>query len=408
MPLGTAMGKGNKHGAADSAVGYLFQCRFALFLGLSEMLTNPSLEVSIEKFDDVAFELEGDPVALIQTKHHLRSTGRLTDHSPDLWKTIRIWAELVDADPEAPSRLKFTLLTTGEAPPGSAASMLRARERKEDVAHDLLLNAAATSASLTNAPGCRAFCELPEIARKSLLKAVTVLDRSPNILDVREEICALVRLAVRRDKLDPFVERLEGWWFAEAIRAMSGDGRAAIPVTEIEAKIDELREAFRRDRLPIDFADRAPPASVVADSDGRAFVRQLRLINVGDRRVEYAVRDYYRAYEQRSRWAREELLVDGEIRAYERRLLEAWEPRFEALRDELAEACLPSARVAAGQALYKWAETEADFPLRTVRERFLTHGSYHILVNRRALGWHPDYAEHIEMGDAAGGEGDGS
>jgi hypothetical protein len=27
-----------------------------------------------------------------------------------------------------------------------------------------------------------------------------------------------------------------------------------------------------------------------------------------------------------------------------------------------------------------------------VRERFLTHGSYHILSNRNAVGWHPEFA----------------
>ena len=30
-------------------------------------------------------------------------------------------------------------------------------------------------------------------------------------------------------------------------------------------------------------------------------------------------------------------------------------------------------------------EQEASFPLRTVSQRFLTHGSYHILSNRYAL-----------------------
>ena len=74
-----------------------------------------------------------------------------------------------------------------------------------------------------------------------------------------------------------------------------------------------------------------------------------------------------------------------------RQLVEAWEPRHAALVDELGPGCPPTEKVAAGQLLYKWVENEAQFTLRSVRDRFLTHGSYHILSNRYAVGWHPEY-----------------
>jgi hypothetical protein len=35
------------------------------------MANSPDLGISIEKFDEVAFEKNRDPVALIQTKHHV-------------------------------------------------------------------------------------------------------------------------------------------------------------------------------------------------------------------------------------------------------------------------------------------------------------------------------------------------
>ena len=49
--------------------------------------------------------------------------------------------------------------------------------------------------------------------------------------------------------------------------------------------------------------------------------------------MEFAIRDYYRAFEQRSRWAREDFLVDGELENYERELVEAWQPRHAALKE---------------------------------------------------------------------------
>jgi hypothetical protein len=384
----------NKYGATASATGYLYQCRYALYVGAQAIPENPNLEISIERFDDVAFEQAGEPVKLIQAKHHVAKKGNLTDASTDLWKTLRIWAERVDADLEAPFKTSFVLMTTGDAPNGSAASYLRARDRDEAAALELLVKVAETSKSETNKPAYVAFLNLLPEARLSLLRAITVLDGSPNVIDVHDDLTYELRHAVAKDHLPLFVERLEGWWFNVVVRALTGTGPASIPVTAIENKMDELRDGFRRDALPVDYADQIPSEAVVADLDKRPFVRQLRLISVGPRRVELAIRDYYRAYEQRSRWAREELLVNGEIESYERQLIEAWEPRFEATKDELEEGCPDAHKIQAGQKIFKWAETEADFPLRTVRQRFLTHGSFHILANRHVVGWHPDHAVH--------------
>lgn len=384
----------NKYNAASSTTGYLFQSRFALYAGVRAIAESPDLEISIERFDDVAFEQGGDPVTLIQAKHHGTKQGSLSDASTDLWKTLRIWSERVRQDVEAPFSTSFVLMTTGAAPEGSAASHLRARGRDEARAHELLVEAATTSKSQANKAAYDAFLALPPEARLSLLRAISVLDGSPNIVEVREELSRELRLAVGKEHLPLFVERLEGWWFNAVVRALAGVGPASIPLTAIEAKMDELREGFRRDSLPVDYADKAPSRAVVAELDKRPFVRQLRLIAIGPRRVELAIRDYYRAYEQRSRWAREELLVDGEIVGYERELVEAWEPRFEAAREQLVDRCPDADKVRAGQEVFRWAETEADFPLRTVRQRFLTHGSFHILANRHAIGWHPDHADH--------------
>lgn len=379
------------HEASASATGYLFQCRYALLAGLKAIARSPQLEISIEKFDDVGFEVDGEPTHLIQTKHHVGKLGNLTDASVDLWKTLLIWTKLVAEDVEAPFRIKFVLLTTGSAPDGSAAALLRMRERDEAAADQLLLQTAASSKNKENAAAYHTYAALPEDLRQSMLKAIMVLDGSPNIVDVAHEIARELVHAAPRDQVDHLVERLEGWWFGVVIKALSGAGPSAIPVLAIDQRVDELREEFRRDALPVDYASAYPSATVVAELDKRPFVTQLRKIEIGPRRVEFAIRDYYRASEQRSRWAREELLVGGELESYERQLIEAWEPRHAALIDELAPECAPNEKVAAGQLLYKWVENDAQFTLRSVRDRFLTHGSYHILSNRYAVGWHPEY-----------------
>jgi hypothetical protein len=391
----------NSHGAAAAAMGYLFQCRYALLEGLRAVPDTPHLLISIEKFDDVAFESNGEPTALIQTKHHIDKIGDLSDSSVDLWKTISVWNSKLAEDIEAPFRMRFALLTTAAAPDKSAAALLRMRDRNEVAADKLLLAAAKSSENKTTEKARKAYVALAEGVRLSLLRSVRILDKSPNIIDVREDIERELHHAAPRDQIEKLVERLEGWWFGVVIRAMSGAAPSAIPVSAIEQRVDELREEFKRDALPIDFKTALPSQSVVAELDKRPFVRQLRKIEIGGRRIEFAIRDYYRASEQRSRWAREDLLIDGELERYEQELTEAWEPRHAAIVEE-AEDGSQEEKIVLGQSIFKWAEQDANFPLRTVRERFLTHGSYHILANRYTVGWHPDYKadeDQSENGD---------
>ena len=380
----------NPHSAVASALGYLFQCRYALFVGLRAVLETPQLLISIEKFDDVAFESNGKPAELIQTKHHIGKSSDLSDMSIDLWKTIAIWLDKLAQDIEAPFRMRFVLLTTSKAADMSAASLLRMRDRDEAAADKLLMAAANASKNQKIIDTCTAYAATPEELRLSLLRAVMILDGSPNIIDVHEDIVRELHHAAPREQLDNLVERLEGWWFGSVIRALSGASPPEIPVLAIEQRVDELREEFKRDALPVDFRTSVPPESIVAEMDKRPFVYQLRRIEIGPKRIEYAIRDYYRASEQRSRWAREDLLIDGELEHYERELTEAWEPRHASIVEE-AEFGTVEQKVSLGQSLFKWVEQDASFPLRTVRERFLTHGSYHILANQHLVGWHPDF-----------------
>lgn len=82
--------------ATPSALGYLYQCRYALLLALQRD-DEPTLRISVEKLDDVAFLTNGNgkasPLELLQFKHHLNRQGGLTNKHTDVWKSIRIWSE---------------------------------------------------------------------------------------------------------------------------------------------------------------------------------------------------------------------------------------------------------------------------------------------------------------------------
>lgn len=385
--------------AAPSAAGYLYQARLALALCLKYVNTDASVEVGIERLDDVSFEIEGTALELLQAKHHINRVANLTDKSADLWKTLRVWSEAVAKDPTLPARTRLALMTTGSAPNGSAAAKLRpagsygpgkARDPKEAAAQLEAVALAGGNQELQAAYA--AFLALSPTMRASLLSSIEILDDQPLVTDFDEAIETDLRMLAPRGQAAIARERLEGWWWPRVCKALVVSPAEAISVLEIEAKLDDIRDGLRRDALVADQEHADPTSEEIADYEGRPFVRQLKAVGVGGNRIEYAKRDYYRAFAQRSKWVREHLVFDGEIAKYELMLIEEWQPRFQQMRDKFGDGeTSDAARRQAGQELYSWVEADARFPFRSISHRFLTVGSYHILANELRVGWHPDY-----------------
>ena len=187
-------------------------------------------------------------------------------------------------------------------------------------------------------------------------------------------------------------ERLEGWWWPRVCKALMASPAEAISVLEVEAKLDDIRDGLKRDALVADQEHVDPTTDEIADYEGRPFVRQLKVVGVGGNRIEYAKRDYYRAFTQRSKWVREHLVFDGEIAKY------AAVPHrgvaapvsADARQDRRRRSHRRGAPPGRPRTLQR-VEADARFPFRTVSQRFLTVGSYHILANDLRVGWHPDY-----------------
>ena len=396
------------HSAAQSAAGYMYQARLALLEALRYTYRDSGIEIAVEKLDDVSFEKDGSALELLQTKHHLKKSGDLTDSSVDLWKTLRVWAETSKTDPSLPGRTRFALVTTAQAPTGSAASYLRPAEagsRDPAKAEAILLEAGRASKNTALAKAITAFTVLTPEMRSALVAAIEIIDRAPLIADMESLIEERIRMMAQRGKAALAREQLEGWWWPRICAALQAEKPGTISVLEVEQKLDDIRDSLKRDALPLDMADVDPRQEELDALDEMRFVRQLRSIHVGANRLQYAKRDFYRASTQRSHWVRENLLFDGEVGRFDRTLIEEWQPRFAQMCDNLAEDCEEAALRDAGHKLYGWVETKARFPLRTTVSRFLNVGSYHILADDLRVGWHRDY--ETVFGDPDNGGSDG-
>lgn len=393
----------DKYSAGEQGLGYIYQARLAL-LHLLQLPEDTA--VFLEKDDDLDFIDCGGGKSLASLKH--KAIGdRLTDLSSDFWKSVNIWLARYKRDGRAASNLRFFLFTTGTVSSDSflARLLLDQPVTSGDAATltELANAALVKSKSQLIGPIAMEFNELSAPEKQDFLERILILDGSPRIGDIPATIRDKYMRSIRREHREFVFERLEGWWTDAVIKQLTGARSAGIFGYEVSDKLSNFAEEYKADNLPITFRGQEPAQEIDTEADPRLFVKQLREIGISTNRIRSAVLDYYRAFEQRSAWARENLLVSGEVEEYEDRLAEEWnrykDVIFEKLRDDSAEEALREA----GVTLYNWAEFETgkieSLRIRArVTEPYVVRGSLHILADATPeprVYWHPRFIERV-------------
>lgn len=382
--------------ATASMLGYLYQVRFALLDSLRRLRSFGSFKVSIETLDDVAFETTSGASALdlLQTKHHLAKVGSLTDASVDLWKSVRIWCDAFKKARWSDDAVQY-LVTTSAAPSGSAASYLKGTNRDVNGAIERLNGTARTSTNEENLKAYAAYSSLTDDDRQAIFGRVVVVDSAPTIVGIEERLKEELALLASRELIGALLSRLEGWWFQRVIAHLAKPGTFILS-EEIDAELDRLRQQFRKDNLPIDADLLAYEVIDESAFASFAFVEQLRLIDISTKRILTAMRQYFRASEQRSRWLREGFLHLGELKDYDRRLCEEWDTRFAIMIQQVGEPAAETAMREAARRLYEWAELEKDLLIRPAcTEPFVSRGSLQMLSDSGEVGWHPQFSDRL-------------
>lgn len=393
----------DRYSAGAQGLGYIYQARFALL----HLLRLPEdTAVFLEKDDDLDFVDGGGGKSLASLKH--KAAGdKLTDLSTDFWKSVNIWLVRYIRDGCAASNLRFFLFTTSLV---SADSFLARFLPDQPIASgdaptltELAVAALAKSTSRLIAPIATAFDDLTDQEKQDFLERILILDCSPHISDIPLIIRDKYMRSIRREHRAFVFERLEGWWTDAVIRQLSGTRPEQIFGFEVSDKLSAFAEEYREDNLPITLRGKEPAEEIDSENDPRLFVTQLREIGLSSNRIRSAILDYYRAFEQRSAWARENLLVSGEVEEYEDRLVDEWnrykDVVFEKLNDNSAEDALREA----GATLYNWAEFETgkieSLRIRArVTESYVLRGSFHILADATPaprVYWHPKFLERL-------------
>lgn len=386
------------HQASEQMIGYLYQVRYALSLLLKN--DDEQSQISIEKFDDIAFSDDDIPKVLIQLKHHIKNHGDLTNASTDMWRTLKVWIDDIKKTPELLETTKFMIITTAYAPDKTAAYYLKDHvDRDCELAYQLLKKSCLESTSQSNIKYYTAFNSIDDKMAKRLLKNIIVVDGSSNIVDVESEIMREIRYSCLPKYQELICERLEGWWFKKAIEALCSDTPIYVSQSQVRSYVVSISKEYTPDNLPIDIIDTEELSTEDLSPSDKIFLEQLKLISVGSNRVRMALRDYYRAFKQRANWVRNDLLYVNELDDYEIRLIDEWEHCFYAMQDDLAEygnEIVEEIKVKGGKDLYSNIERK-DLRIREkCSEAFVMRGSYHILSNQLKIGWHLDFYERLK------------
>ena len=395
-------GSKDLYSAGEQGLGYIYQPRFALL----KLLQLPeSSSVLIEKDDDLDFIDQAGAKTLASLKH--KAVGeRLSDLSIDFWKSVRIWLTRYISDGRSASNLRFFIFTTAAVSESSFLKYFlfdKAVDEKNPSLSKLAEDALAKTKSETIKVIAEQYLALPDAEREDFLSRIVIFDSSPRIEDLPSIIKDQYMRSVRREFRAAVFERLEGWWHDSIINLLVGKRAEPIHGYEISDKLSAFSEEYKSDNLPINFRGSEPKEGINAEKDTRLFVIQLKEIGITPSRLRSAILDYYRAFEQRSSWTRQNLLIEGEMEEYEERIVEEWGRYKDVIFEGLDEGAAETNLQEMGRALYEWAELHSsNISALRIRERvtepYVLRGAFHILANNRPIPrvhWHPFFLARV-------------
>ncbi|WP_458127777.1 ABC-three component system protein [Pseudomonas sp. Z2-11] len=395
------------YSAGEQGLGYIFQPRFALYQALE---LPEDTAILIEKEDDLDFLESSGKKTLASLKH--KAVGeRLTDLSVDFWKSVNIWLTRYQANGRVESDYQFFLFTTSSVAPDSFLKFFlygADTTEAQPSLWQLTENTLATSKAKSFTKIKELLSKLTALEKEDFVSRITIIDSTPRIGDLPALIKAQKMRPIRAEHRDAVFERLEGWWNDLIIQMLCEPQSEPAYARDVSEKLFNFSEEYKDDNLPITFEDATPTSPIDISIDNRLFVSQLRELKLSPSRIRNAILDYYRAFEQRSAWARQRLVGSEEIMKYERRLTNEWERTKDVLFDDDAlgasiEDCSDPELIAVAKKLYTWAETEAQkldhLKIRArVTEPYVLRGSFQILANKRpypTVYWHPQLLDRL-------------
>lgn len=395
----------NIHTAEDAALGFYYQTYFA-FLTLLQQ-SGDDAGVAIERLDDVELKVNGH-LLLYQLKHSIKAVPPpITLKSRALWRTLKVWIDALFHIELA----QTTMHLVAVGPMGAASplnALLDLDADRDDLAAALVAEAQlvhdareAAKAAGTKPPhgeradGCAAFLDLEPAVRSNLLRRILIQPHSPSIDQVEVLAAQHLNLIVPEHRAE-VVKRLLGWWDIEVIHALCGKRDPILTRAELQAQITAVIADIESSTLQADFELLMPPNDYQPDG---MVARQIKLVAGGNSDLAKAIREEWRAREQRAKWLNDNSAMGTVVSQYDRVLEEAWSDKHGQMVEDCSEGD-DTVKRQRGLDMLRWTHDEAPARVRPIAEKwsvpYYVRGSYQVLAIDLRVGWHPEYVDLLK------------
>ncbi|WP_348270038.1 hypothetical protein P8936_06310 [Edaphobacter paludis] len=402
------------HSAEASALGFYYQALYALLLLFEQNTDNAA--VSVEALDDVQLSAAGDEL-LYQLKHSLSNNPSSTSiKSKAVWRTMKSW---IDVIPEVClTETTFHLITVGSIVDGDPLATLLTK----DPDRPALIGAMTQEANRVRvgreqaqaegkplpyadrADGCEAFLKLSDLEKATLCARIRLIPGSPDVTSIEGKIANGLKI-LPSEQRSMVAKRLVEWWNRELVYSLCGKRERVIKREELQNRISSIVAELERDALSMDFEQAEPPADYQPDG---MLTLQIQLVKGLPSDVKKAIREEWRAREQRSVWLDANAANAMTIGTYDRVLKEHWSDRHTTVKEE-SETQNAESKEKAGLDILRWSHNEAPNTVRPIdtgyNGSYYVRGSLQILAVNLEVGWHPDYEDHLKVASDDSGKG---
>ncbi|WP_191558256.1 ABC-three component system protein [Brevundimonas aurantiaca] len=388
------------HAAGGAWQGFYYQAFYALLLLLQQ--DSDDAAVGVEQLDDVELKVDGYTL-LHQLKHSVAaSPSPVTVKSVALWKTIKAWVDILPAVVLAET--SFHLVTVAElandsplsaliTPGSDQTALVAALEAEAQRVLDERKAAAEKKDPLPHAEragGCEAFLGLGETVRANLVRSMHIQPGTLTLGQIEQEIAGRLKFIQPKDR-PAVAARLVQWWDREIVYTLCGQREPLISRAELQQKISAIIAEIEQDLLTPDFEGAPPPDDYLPDG---MLARQIQLVNGLTSDLKSAIREEWRAREQRGKWTNANPAMATTIGDYDLLLQEEWSDRHAQMSEE-CEGLGEAETAQAGLKLLRWSHLEAPNTTRPITKgwdaAYYVRGSYQVLAISLKVGWHADY-----------------
>ncbi|MFO0641542.1 MAG: ABC-three component system protein [Polyangiaceae bacterium] len=400
-----ANGRNVVHSAEASALGFYYQTFYALLALLGQDTDDAA--VAIEQLDDVDLKVDGQTL-LIQLKHSLLAAPPpIALKSRALWRTLKVW---IDALPKVNlSETTFYLVSVAGIDDKSGLMALTSLNADRNSLAKAMVNeaqgvvearAAATSAKKRQLPhadrvdGCEAFLALSETERLNLLRRIVIKQGSPSVEKIEELIAKHLKI-LPPDKRAPVAERLVEWWDRQVVYSLCGKRDRLLSRAELQEQVSVAIADLEQGKLLAEFEGASAPEDYQPHG---MLARQIGLVRGTRSDLSKAIREEWRAREQRSKWMNENPAMAVKIGDHDRVLREHWSDQHSQMVEE-CNAVEDDVKCEMGLKILRWTHDTAPGVVRPIASGwnapYYVRGSYQVLAISLEVGWHPEYAVRL-------------